>query len=370
MSGSEKKQTTSDASGLKSKLLLLIGSPVIVIFICSIVICVSAKRLENEPTGEPSTAEQNVLSNPSDNASAAAAVRSLIDGVITADDVKVGFTPSVEIELKKSNLPEKRAKLLSYAVSKTGERLSNEFFDSEKYSSSYGKPNTLESGLFPSDTSEAEFTESENGEYIYTFTPSEQNGGLFADDDKNMLAGIDEACKEFLPDADFKTEAESGTVTVKVTADPKTGRVKAIEKQRLFTVHITADGVNGEPLEITVQIKASGRFEIAFAGISITQDVIKIHGNGYDNLSITANVDENASQDEFSLEFISSDTSVCTVDKNGTVEAVKTSDKPVTVTVTLKYLGKTYTDSCLVYVTDEKDAKLSAAGAIRMSNNG
>ena len=70
MSGSEKKQTTSDASGLKSKLLLLIGSPVIVIFICSIVICVSAKRLENEPTGEPSTAEQNVLSNPSDNASA------------------------------------------------------------------------------------------------------------------------------------------------------------------------------------------------------------------------------------------------------------------------------------------------------------
>ena len=107
MSGSEKKQTTSDASGLKSKLLLLIGSPVIVIFICSIVICVSAKRLENEPTGEPSTAEQNVLSNPSDNASAAAAVRSLIDGVITADDVKVGFTPSVEIELKKSNLPEK-----------------------------------------------------------------------------------------------------------------------------------------------------------------------------------------------------------------------------------------------------------------------
>ena len=173
-----------------------------------------------------------------------------------------------------------------------------------------------------------------------------------------------------MPDADFKTEAESGTVTVKVTADPKTGRVKAIEKQRLFTVHITADGGDGEPLEITVQIKAAGRFEIAFAGISITQDVIKIHGNGYDNLSITANVDENASQDEFSLEFISSDTSVCTVDKNGTVEAVKTSDKPVTVTVTLKYLGKTYTDSCLVYVTDEKDAKLSAAGAIRMSNNG
>lgn len=369
MSGSTKKHISSDASGIKSKILLLIGAPIIVILICSIVICVSAKKLESEPTDEPSTAEQNVLSEPYDKSSAAEAARSLINGVITADDVKIGFTPSVEVELKESNLPEKREKLLSYAVSKTGERLSNEFFDSEKYSASYGKPNVLENGLFPANGSEAEFTESEDGEYIYTFAPSEQNGGLFANDDKNMLAGIAAACKEFLTDADFKTEAESGTAAVKVTADPKTGRAKTIEKQRLFTVHITADGGDGKTLAVTVVIKASCKFDIAFAGISIGQDIIKIHGNGYDNLSIAANVDEDASPDDFSVKFTSSDTSICTVDENGTVEAVKTSDKPVTVTVTLNYLGKTYTDSCIVYVTDEKDAKLSAAGAVRPSVN-
>ena len=57
----------------------------------------------------------------------------------------------------------------------------------------------------------------------------------------------------------------------------------------------------------------------------------------------------------FTVEFISSDESIATVDEIGMVEAVKVSDEPVTVTVKLHYRGKVYEDTCLVHVIEEND---------------
>ena len=41
---------------------------------------------------------------------------------------------------------------------------------------------------------------------------------------------------------------------------------------------------------------------------------------------------------------------MATVDENGQVTAVSESQNPAVITVTLNYLGKTFTDSCPVYV--------------------
>ena len=61
--------------------------------------------------------------------------------------------------------------------------------------------------------------------------------------------------------------------------------------------------------------------------------------------------------EKYSVRFISSDESIATVDEMGYVKGVKASEKPVTITVELEYLGEKFTDECTVYVTDGKKAQ-------------
>ena len=94
----------------------------------------------------------------------------------------------------------------------------------------------------------------------------------------------------------------------------------------------------------------TSRYDIAWAGITIGQSRISLDKTGYQALNLTVNKAADAPADSYSLTFVSSDESIATVDEQGVVEAVALSDKKVTVTATLEYLGKTYTDSCEVLV--------------------
>ena len=369
----KKNDTTAKTStmSIKTKAALLIGSPLLVILICSIIICISVKNLEEEPTSPAiTTIAQELLREPANGENAADSVRDLLGSAINADDVKTDFVPSAEVKLIASNLSEERENLLNYAISKTGTQLAETFYDAEKYSSTYGVATAAEKGLMPSGTADVEFEKNDDGNFVFTYTPAEANDGLFSSEDKEMMSGISAAVNDFFEGTQCDTQIDAGEVKATLVADPLTALSISIEKTRYYTLTVTTQQENGEEISVSLNIEIGGRLDFTFAGISIEQDVIKIHGNGYDNLSIIANVDENASSEDFTVTFTSSDPTVCTVDENGTVEAVKTSDTPVTVTVTLVYLGKTYSDSCLVYVTDDSNINISAAGRISPDFNG
>ncbi|MBR3598134.1 MAG: Ig domain-containing protein [Clostridia bacterium] len=111
---------------------------------------------------------------------------------------------------------------------------------------------------------------------------------------------------------------------------------------------------------LSMKIGFSEKYDFSYAGIEIEQDIITLGKNGYEALSVTPFTEEDLSEDEYSLRFISSDETVVTVDENGQAEAVSISETPQTVTVELQYLGRTFTDTCTVFVVNETESiKLS-----------
>ncbi len=366
----EEKNAAKKTHGLsvKSSVILVVALPILVIVLCSFAVSVSVHRMESEPTTELTTeAVQYVIEEPSEDNAALSEVNELLDNIMKSDDVKIDYSPSVSASLKSSSLPEKENRLVTYAVEKTGSTLSGEYYDGSLHSTPYGGTPAPADGIYPADNGTVEFEKTDDSKFIYKYTPAKTAGGIFAEEDEKMIAGITEKYGEFLsiPTSSIKTETSSNEVTLK--ANPETGKAEEITVSRIYT--ISFDGSDTIP-SFTAEINASAKFTVTFAGVSIEQKIISLHENGYEDLKITANVDENAAQDEFSLVFTSSDPSVCTVNENGTVEAVKISDSPVTVTATLTYLGKTYTDTCTVIVAEDGNKLLSSAGSMNIMLNG
>lgn len=345
-------------ASLKSQVILLICAPIIVIIICSLVIYFSVEKIEVTPSEAETTTADFVLSTPENTQSAEKDVKKLLSDVINADDVKIEFSQSTGVKIKQSDFPEKLEKLLSFAADKMGAALSDAFFAPSENKPSYGKNGVLIQPLYPSDNTPVTFEKTDDGRYSYLFSVLSDKTKSVDGNDKKMLAELVKSYAELLSASEWDFTVSDDGVLLCVTADPATGKADAVTEERTYTVSFVG---NDTAPSFSAEIKSTKVFDITFAGIKIEQDSLRIHSNGYDNLKIIADVDENASQDEFSVVFVSSDPSVCTVDENGTVEAVRESDKPVTVKVTLSYLGKTYSDSCLVYVSDNKNAVIPAA---------
>lgn len=99
--------------------------------------------------------------------------------------------------------------------------------------------------------------------------------------------------------------------------------------------------------QIEFEYKTSERYEYAYAGISFAESTATVEPDGEIMLSVNAVIENDS---EYTVTFISSDTSVATIDEMGYVKGINASEKPVTITVKLSYLGETFTDECTVYV--------------------
>lgn len=88
-------------------------------------------------------------------------------------------------------------------------------------------------------------------------------------------------------------------------------------------------------------------YEYFYAGITLSETEISIEEGDEINLTVNAVIEDDS---EYEVAFSSSDTSVAAVDEMGYVKGIKASDEPVEITVTLRYMGETFTDTCLVYV--------------------
>lgn len=96
------------------------------------------------------------------------------------------------------------------------------------------------------------------------------------------------------------------------------------------------------------------KFEYFYAGIDITESEITVSEGKEAVVTVNAVIEDYS---DYTVRFISSDESIATVDEMGYITGVKNSDEPVTITVELKYLGEIFTDECIVYVNDGKNAQ-------------
>lgn len=359
------EKNTKNALSMKAKIAMLICIPLIVIVICSAVIVVTVHKMENTPgSTKPQPTAQPVMTAPKSDEDASVQANELLSSILNTTDAQTVCSTSASVDIVNSNLTESRKHLLDFAAEKMGGAIAAGFYNDEKYSSAYGSANKLTDGILPAKNAKVAFTEEEDGTFSYLLPPAEGFDGLFAPSDETMAGCVAEKIKEYFSADECYAKVNKDATWVSLTADPMTGKLDSVAKIRNFTAEVSFRIKDGETTKITAQITVTGTIDVSFAGIEIEQDIIEIHKNGYEELAVKANVDENASQEDFSVSFVSSDPSVCTVSDNGMIEAVSVSDSPVTVTVTLVYLGKTYTDSCLVYVTESGNTLTAINGML------
>lgn len=150
-----------------------------------------------------------------------------------------------------------------------------------------------------------------------------------------------------------KVTPESFSVNAKVNRF--TDKIEYIEIKRNYTVSgdynfIDSLSAFGEK-NIVFNYSVTHRFEYFYAGVDIAESEITIAEGKESAVTVNAVIEDYS---DYTVRFISSDESIATVDEMGYVKGIKTSEKPVTITVELEYLGETFTDECVVYINDGK----------------
>ncbi len=103
--------------------------------------------------------------------------------------------------------------------------------------------------------------------------------------------------------------------------------------------------------KIDFDYKVCERYEYRYAGIRFAQNSVTVAPGAETALTVAAVIENDS---DYTVTFASSDESVATVDEMGYVKGIKASNTPVTITVTLEYLGETFTDQCTVIINDDK----------------
>ena len=192
------------------------------------------------------------------------------------------------------------------------------------------------------------FTAPEDDVAEMFFAQEDEKAFLLVEEQLTDICNIEESVKtlEWL-----KVYAEIDFTSDKLKA-MKVSRLYSVSSDVEFTGDLEALGAVHPAFDVLFE----RNYTVDYAGIEISQDEIILTANGYDNLSVIAGVDAEASADEFSLTFTSSDENIATVDENGVVEAVNISETPAVITAELKYLGNTYKDEVEVFVVVEAES--------------
>ena len=333
---------------VKSIILVTVILPVLVILVSSIAIVFTAKTVQPGSVFTPLEAEENAFSAPETEEEAYNTFSELIKSAVESGILK--FSGKTYAELR--DIAAKNEEIGKLFSQLSGSFISHlEGFYEEK-SIKYGEDASFIAGLLPQSIPDSFTSEAVGETAVITLTYSK----VF----KNMyFSGTDKtAVTMFMKENEsvFSSSGESlvpGDVTYKLTLNKKDESIISLEISRpysfsaVITFINTLSQIGSTSLEITPVF--SERYDFSYAGIEIENDVLTLTENGYDTLTVIPFTESELSEDEFSLEFSSSDPETATVDENGQVTAVSLSDKPVTVSVKLSYLGKEFSDSCIVY---------------------
>ncbi len=336
----------------KSIILITVILPVVVIIISSIAIVITARSAAEQKTFDISQLDAlpPVIENAPDTAEKAAELtESLITDAVSSGLLK--FTGNVTAsfqDIKTEN--ESITSVLSFAAASMSAKCTELY---ETVSNKYGEDASHITELLPGGVPDEFTAEINDGVLVLTMSYTKVFPNMYFLNDDSAAVKMFRLSNSGV----FSSVNESftpGCCVFTLSADCSDGRIisYSVDRSYSYSSHITFVNSLEAAGSVNLEMKLAVRedYSFSYAGIAIEQTQISLTENGYEALTVTPFVEEGLSEDEYSLEFISSDPSVVTVDANGQIEAVKISDKPVEVSVKLHYLGKDFSDSCTVYV--------------------
>ena len=150
-------------------------------------------------------------------------------------------------------------------------------------------------------------------------------------------------------------EAKPDSFIIKAKVNRANDEIQYINVIRKYIVNLDAEFINNAEFfgrkEISFIYTVTDTYEYSYAGISFVEDEVTIECDEEYMLNVNAIIDDDS---DYTVEFSSSDENIATIDEMGYVEVLKNSNEPVTITVKLNYLGETFTDTCIVNVSEEK----------------
>ena len=205
----------------------------------------------------------------------------------------------------------------------------------------------------------------DTGELIdpdYYFLTLYLNENAFSDGTVSELFSLDEeksVAEKFKAELDGKCvidacDAEIKELKIFAKVNRLTDEILFINFEKTYTV--SADVAFKNELEVfgskklDFDYKVNKKYEYRYAGISFAQAAVTVAPGDETALTVSAIIENDS---DYTVSFASSDEAVAAIDEMGYVKGIRESDTPVTITVTLEYLGETFTDECTVTVSND-----------------
>lgn len=337
---------------IKGIILLTIIIPALVIAASSVAIIITAKSVQPQETADASLFEEKpceIKALPKNEEDALTLLSKLFSSAVKGGIVK--YDSHTDASVEEIICDNKSVQdFFSFARGSIASKLSSFYETSSiKYGEDASALLSVLPGSAPTEV-EAEITENDILVMKLTYNTVFNNMYFLPDDTAAIKlfttenAGVFSVINEkFIPSVFVFT----------LTADTVTGKMLSftIDRAYDYSANIafknTLSDIGTTPF--TMKVQFSEIYNFSYAGIEIEQDIMTLRVGDYTTLNVTPFVEANLQEDEYSLSFSSYD-KYLTVDENGQITAIKNCDKPISVRVTLEYLGKTFSDVCIVYV--------------------
>ncbi len=362
---------TEKKLSIKSILLITIILPVVVILLSSVAIVITARSVQPQDTVDPSffsEVKYTVAAIPKNEEDALTLVSKLFSAAVRSGIIKYEKTNSADvtsISCKNKELE----KILSFARGDLNGKFASFY---ENASIKYGEDASALLTILPGSTpSDAQAQIDENHVLTLTLTyNSVFNNMYFLTDDTTAIkmfttenAGVFSSINEkFIP----------VTCQYTLVADTVSGELISFDVKRSYSYSSNVafqnslSDIEASTLEMSLEFTESYTF--SYAGIEIEEDIITMGLDDYDTLTVIPYVEEGLSEDEYSLEFSTYD-KYLSIDENGQMTPKMLYQHPVTVRVTLNYLGREFSDTCTVYIVDAVESVKISETSLELKKN-
>lgn len=366
----------------KKKQFIIFGlCSFVALVLCMVTLVVTVKRIEGDTYQDPSAENKvsaTILKN--DFATLSDYAKKLTDLTQRNQFVKISSYTDVSVDDSSVKVTDTHGaevdnSLITYAKNKI--MLTVDSWYDEDYTGKFGDMLEVRPVV--------NLTDAENTASIYTTGLADEKGapvfddeGVLVDEDfyfvtfkmngtKASINAADTFRTKSLPEVGEMLKKELSTVCKinKSTVAPAdfgitlkvnrfTDKIDYLEVTRVYNVMADVSFIGdmstfGEK-SIEFTYKVTEHFDYYYAGISFTNQPLRLDVGEEAVLSVNAVMEDDS---DYQVKFISTDESVIVVDEMGYVTALKESEEPVYVTVTLCYMGKIFTDKCPVYVNGE-----------------
>ncbi len=372
------KVNSSKPQGKKKQFIIFGACSVFALVLCLVTLVITVKNVEKENNSQQAVEEtQSKTSLKGEKEELVDYIKELTDYTQSNKFVKVNAYTDIKIDDSKiavnGEVDGKDAKLVAF--------LKNQFIGT--VDSLYKDDFNGTFGTVYEDMPVVDLGLSEAAEYNFSQGLTDESGNPAFDDEGNLIdkdyyfitytvkgdkIASPEEKKAFeidrIPDVkgeitkalssvckinDLKYSADDFAIKLKINR--LTDEIYTLEIKRVYSVTMDIDFVNELKVfgnkTIDLEYEVNQVYEYFYAGVALSQSELFIEKGDEAVLTVNAVIEDDS---EYEVEFISSDESVVTVDEMGYVNGISESEKPVTVTVKLKYLEKTFTDECTVYV--------------------